>query len=164
MKNKKHFAALATTAALLAINGVAAGGAQATTNAPAPLEESTAVFDSAPETSTPAIGVDFVGEQPLSPVSHQNAVAKAEDYLDYTAFSRQGLIDQLEYDDFSTEDATFAVDNIIVDWNEQAAKKHRSTSTTPHSPVADSSTSSSMTGSLQRRRRMERQLSGTSSD
>jgi hypothetical protein len=56
-------------------------------------------------------------------LSQQNAVAKAEDYLDYTAFSRQGLIDQLEYDDFSTEDATFAVDNIIVDWNEQAAKK-----------------------------------------
>ena len=48
---------------------------------------------------------------------------KAEQYLDYTAFSRQGLIQQLEFDDFSTEDATFAVDHITVDWNEQAAKK-----------------------------------------
>src|SRR6478672_10658763 len=59
----------------------------------------------------------------LSPVSQQNAVRKAEDYLAYTAFSRQGLIKQLEYDHFSTEDAVFAVDSITVDWNEQAAKK-----------------------------------------
>jgi hypothetical protein len=28
----------------------------------------------------------------------------------------------LEHSDFSTEDATFAVDHITVDWNEQAAK------------------------------------------
>ncbi|WP_349816919.1 Ltp family lipoprotein [Mycobacterium antarcticum] len=55
-------------------------------------------------------------------VSQQNAVRAAEDYLDYTAFSRQGLIEQLEFDEFSTEDATFAVDSITVDWNEQAAK------------------------------------------
>jgi hypothetical protein len=56
-------------------------------------------------------------------MSQQNAVRKAKDYLDYTAFSRQGLIKQLEYDNFSTEDAVFAVDSITVDWNEQAAKK-----------------------------------------
>jgi hypothetical protein len=59
----------------------------------------------------------------LSPASQQNAVQKAKDYLDYTAFSRQGLIKQLEYDSFSAEDATYAVDSITVDWNEQAAKK-----------------------------------------
>lgn len=60
---------------------------------------------------------------PLSPASQANAVSKAEDYLSYTAFSRQGLIDQLKFDQFSTEDATYAVDSITVDWNEQAAKK-----------------------------------------
>ena len=38
-------------------------------------------------------------------------------------FWRRGLIEQLEYDDFSEDDATFAVDSITVDWNEQAAKK-----------------------------------------
>ncbi|WP_425310552.1 Ltp family lipoprotein [Ammonicoccus fulvus] len=56
-------------------------------------------------------------------VSQRQAVRKANDYLDYSAFSRKGLIDQLEYEGFSTADATFAVDNIKVDWNEQAAKK-----------------------------------------
>jgi spermidine/putrescine-binding protein len=49
-------------------------------------------------------------------------VRAAKQYLDYTAFSRQGLIQQLEHDDYSTEDATFAVDSITVDWNAQAAK------------------------------------------
>jgi len=41
---------------------------------------------------------------------------------DYTAFSRTGLIKQLEYEEYSTEDATWAVDRVTVDWNEQAAK------------------------------------------
>jgi hypothetical protein len=68
------------------------------------------------------IGVSFEPGLPLSPVSQQNAVRAAKDYLDYKGFSRQGLIKQLEYDNFSTEDATFAVDSITVDWNEQAAK------------------------------------------
>jgi Host cell surface-exposed lipoprotein len=93
--NMKYLAILATTV-LLAISGFVAGGAQA-----APFE--------------PAL--------PLSPVSQQNAVSKAKDYLGYDAFSRQGLIKQLEYDKFSTDDATYAVDNITVDWNQQAAKK-----------------------------------------
>ena len=46
----------------------------------------------------------------------------AADYLDYSAFSRSGLIDQLEFEGYSTDDATFAVDALGVDWNEQAAK------------------------------------------
>lgn len=56
-------------------------------------------------------------------VSQQNALRKAESYLDYSAFSRTDLIGQLEYNKFSTEDATWAVDRVTVDWNEQAAKK-----------------------------------------
>jgi hypothetical protein len=65
-----------------------------------------------------------VGHYALSPVSQQQAVRKAGDYLEYTAFSRSGLINQLaSFEGFSTEDATFAVDSLTVDWNEQAAKK-----------------------------------------
>jgi hypothetical protein len=45
----------------------------------------------------------------------------ARDYLDYSAFSRTGLIGQLEFEGFSTADATFAVDYLEVDWFEQAA-------------------------------------------
>lgn len=54
--------------------------------------------------------------------SQQNAVRSAENYLSFTAFSRKGLIDQLKFEGYSTEDATFAVDSLDVDWREQAAK------------------------------------------
>ncbi len=61
----------------------------------------------------------------------------AKNYLEYTAFSRKGLIEQLEYDDFSTEDATFAVDHITVDWNEEGSEVcEKLISTTQPSPVA----------------------------
>jgi len=52
-----------------------------------------------------------------------NARRKAADYLDYSAFSRTGLIDQLQFEGFSASDATYGVDSLKVDWNEQAAKK-----------------------------------------
>jgi hypothetical protein len=62
--------------------------------------------------------------------AQDNAIAKAESYLSFTGFSKQGLIRQLEYDKFTTADATFAVEYIEssggVDWNEQAFIKAKS--------------------------------------
>ncbi len=60
-------------------------------------------------------------ETPKLTMGQKNALNKAKDYLDYTAFSRSGLIEQLEFEGFSNEDATYAVDNCGADWNEQAA-------------------------------------------
>jgi hypothetical protein len=68
------------------------------------------------------IGVSFEPGQPLSPVSQQNAVRAAQEHLNVEAYSRKSLIDQLVYENYSTEDATYAVDSINVDWNQQAAK------------------------------------------
>ena len=59
-------------------------------------------------------------------VSQEQAVRKAQEYLEYAAFSRTGLIAQLEYEGFSKKDATFGVDHVDVDWNEQAARKAKS--------------------------------------
>ena len=56
----------------------------------------------------------------------KNAVAKAKAYLDYTAFSHDGLVEQFEYEKFSHEEAVYAADNCGADWNEQAAKKAKS--------------------------------------
>lgn len=56
-------------------------------------------------------------------VSQRNAIRKAKDYLDFTAFSYQGLISQLEHEGFSRADATYGTDNSGADWYEQAAKK-----------------------------------------
>ena len=55
-------------------------------------------------------------------VSKQNALKSARDYLNTMAFSRDSLIHQLEFEKFSTEDATYAVDNVGANWNEQAIK------------------------------------------
>ena len=58
--------------------------------------------------------------------SQQNALRTAGDYLDYQAFSRTGLSKQLEFEKYSAPDATWAVDRVTVDWNEQAAKSAKS--------------------------------------
>ena len=49
------------------------------------------------------------------------AVLTAESYLRHSSFSRSGLIDQLEFEGFSTEDATYGVDAQNADWFAQAA-------------------------------------------
>ena len=59
---------------------------------------------------------------PSETLSQQNARQMAADYLDYTAFSRTGLIKQLEFEGFTQADAAYGVDALFVDWNEQAAK------------------------------------------
>lgn len=53
----------------------------------------------------------------------QNAYDKALDYLDFSAFSKEGLYEQLLYEKFPEDAARFAVDNIEVDWNSQAFAK-----------------------------------------
>ena len=58
----------------------------------------------------------------------RNAVRSANNYLSFTAFSREGLIQQLSSpygDGYSDADATAAVDSLSVDWNAQAAKSAR---------------------------------------
>lgn len=62
-----------------------------------------------------------VPEEPAFPLAQQQAILSAESYLSFSAWSRPGLIGQLEYEGFSTADATFAVDYLDVDWNAQAA-------------------------------------------
>ena len=52
----------------------------------------------------------------------ENAVRSAEDYISMSGFSRSGLVEQLEFEGYSTKDAAFAGDHLNVDWNEQAAR------------------------------------------
>ena len=56
-------------------------------------------------------------------MGQKNALAKAQTYLAISGFSHDGLITQLEFEGFSTEEATYAADNCGDDWNEQAAIK-----------------------------------------
>lgn len=51
-----------------------------------------------------------------------NALRAAENYLSIMPFSYTGLIEQLEYEEFTHEEAIYAADNCGADWYEQAAK------------------------------------------
>ena len=53
----------------------------------------------------------------------KNALEKAHQYLEYSAFSYTGLIDQLEFEGYTRTEAVYAADNCGADWNEQAVKK-----------------------------------------
>lgn len=82
-----------------------------TTAAPAPT---TTVAPTTTTTAPPA---------PRESVAQENAREKADSYLGFTSFSRKGLIDQLKFDGFNEPDATYGVDSLGTDWNDQAAKK-----------------------------------------
>lgn len=54
------------------------------------------------------------------------AKAKAESYLNSSAFSYTGLIHQLEYEGFSESEAKYGADNCGANWKNQALKKTKS--------------------------------------
>ncbi|HCB04675.1 MAG TPA: hypothetical protein DEQ43_10580 [Nocardioides bacterium] len=58
---------------------------------------------------------------PKETAEEANARETAADYLDYSAFSRKGLIEQLEFEGYSTKVATYGTDAQHANWNEQAA-------------------------------------------
>lgn len=55
-------------------------------------------------------------------MGESNALKSAESYLEYSAFSYEGLIDQLEYEGYSHSEAVYAVDNCGADWYEEAVE------------------------------------------
>lgn len=55
-------------------------------------------------------------------VGQKNALRSAKTYLAFTAFSYEGLIHQLEFEQYPHEDAVFAADNCGANWEEQALK------------------------------------------
>lgn len=72
--------------------------------------------------------VTLTVEPPLS-LEQQNALEQAQSYLDYSSFSRQGLIDQMssEYGSgYPVEVATWAVDYLNPDWTAEAIEQAKS--------------------------------------
>ena len=64
---------------------------------------------------------DYDSDDDYGSILGDSAVDTAKSYLNSLYFSREGLIEQLEYEGFSNSEATAAVDSLIVDWNQQAA-------------------------------------------
>lgn len=88
--------------------------------APADAEPSDAVPEAAPE---PAPEQQPESAAPEVPREHQNALKAAERYLAYTSFSKQGLVEQLECEDYSPEAAQYGAEEVGADWDEQAVKQ-----------------------------------------
>ena len=95
----------------------------ATLNGDLVTKQKTSSSTSAPATTAPA---KLTQQQ-------QSARGEANQYLSTQAFSKQGLIDQLDSPDgggYSVNDATVAVDSLTVNWNTeavQAAKEYLKT-------------------------------------
>ncbi|WET76237.1 Ltp family lipoprotein [Amycolatopsis sp. QT-25] len=79
--------------------------------------------------SPPQVESSPASVAPQYPPQVEQARGSAESYLGYSAFSRNGLIDQLSSkygDSYPKNVATQAVDSLDVDWNAQAAKSAQS--------------------------------------
>ena len=61
-------------------------------------------------------------DAPKESVSQANARATAESYVDMSGFSRDGLIEQLEFEGFSNKDAVYGADSVGANWNAEAAE------------------------------------------
>lgn len=59
-------------------------------------------------------------------LGQQNALKQAKRYLDLAGFSYQGMIEQLEYEQYTHEEAVYAADNCGADWKKEAVKKAKS--------------------------------------
>ena len=88
------------------------------------------------ESSTGSTTASYMEEESASGqagISNSNATAgqiealeQALTYLSVLPFSYDGLIEQLEYEDFSHADAVYAANNCGADWKEQAVLKAES--------------------------------------
>ena len=56
-------------------------------------------------------------------MGEKNALRKAKEYLNAMSFSYDGLVDQLEFEGFTHEEAVYGASNCGANWKEQAAKK-----------------------------------------
>ncbi len=78
------------------------------------------------ETVSPEEDAATVDQGPAPTMGQEQVAKMAQSYLDTMPFSRQGLIEQLEYEGFTRQEAEYGVDQTGADWNQQAAKMAQS--------------------------------------
>ena len=61
-----------------------------------------------------------IAQYKLLTKKQKKALDRAKDYLEYDSFSYSGLIEQLEFDGYTNDDAKVAVDNCKVNWKSEA--------------------------------------------
>lgn len=86
-------------------------------------KEETPVTNPSP---TPAPAEPSAPSTPNVNMENSNALNSAKRYLAVMPFSYSGLVNQLIYEQYSSDAATYAANNCGADWNAQAAKKAQS--------------------------------------
>jgi cell division septation protein DedD len=72
----------------------------------------------APALTSPQVERDFTtveaaaSSQPAETIEQENACRSAREYLDYGAFSRKELFNQLKFEGYAAKDAAYAVDKV----------------------------------------------------
>lgn len=76
-----------------------------------------------PESPTHRPSVSVTSD-PMAGISigRQNAIKSASAYLRVSSFSRKGLVDQLRFEGYSSDEAVFACDYLEPDWYAEAAE------------------------------------------
>lgn len=89
-----------------------------------------AIFSTVNKSDNPANKADNTPKQTMqanagySPTTgEKNALKSAKDYLRVMAFSRSSLINQLEFEGYTYDEAKYGADNCGANWNEQAERK-----------------------------------------
>lgn len=113
-KNKKPVGCMIIVSIVLIFVLIGSFGSEGT---PASTEPSVTNGESTPSTnpSAPPTEEDTVS------IGEKNALRSAKNYLSIMPFSYTGLVKQLEFEGYTTEEAIYAADNCGADWNEQAA-------------------------------------------
>lgn len=72
---------------------------------------------------TEAIREPVSEENDDATLGEKNAALSAKQYIGFTAFSYEGLVKQLEFEGYSSEEAIYGADRCEADWFEQAVLK-----------------------------------------
>lgn len=80
------------------------------------------------EAAEPEIDVVSVTEETTEvklsvSIGKLNALRKAEQYLDIMGFSKKGLREQLEYEEYESDEIDYALENCTANWNEECVEK-----------------------------------------
>jgi len=86
------------------------------------IDSSSSQTQTSTQTTTPAVEE----QTEKATIGEKNALSKALSYLRAMSFSYSGLVEQLEYEGYTHQEAVYGVDNCGADWNEQAALKAES--------------------------------------
>jgi len=90
------------------------------TEASSKINSNSSTTSTSSNTASISSGTASVPSSDRISTGKKNALKSAGQYLNYMAFSYSGLIEQLEFEGYSNEEAVYAAENCGADWNEQA--------------------------------------------